>query len=88
MVTVVVSDLHIGSKYFLDTGFKRFLAKIPTEWTLVLNGDNIDIPGKPPPVHHLEIIERLIERSKSSPVVWITGNHDEKFPLEDSGNNG
>ena len=41
---IIVSDLHIGSRYFLYQEFGRFLANIPEDHELILNGDVIDNP--------------------------------------------
>ena len=38
----VVSDLHLGSPYCQDQAFLRFLATLPTDSALILNGDILD----------------------------------------------
>jgi len=86
MVTVVVSDLHMGSKYFFCEKFSQFLSRLPDGSTLVLNGDTIDHPFKRLPKDHQEILDRLIERSRNFPVIWLPGNHDHRFQLENPGN--
>ena len=42
MNAIVVSDLHIGSPFFLQNGFEQFLRKVPKECELILNGDVLD----------------------------------------------
>jgi UDP-2,3-diacylglucosamine pyrophosphatase LpxH len=79
MNAIVVSDLHIGSRYFLNEVFERFLTGIPQDCELILNGDVIDnVYMKLPPPHQkiLDIIEQISHRQK---VVWVRGNHDNGY---------
>jgi DNA polymerase II small subunit/DNA polymerase delta subunit B len=46
MNAIVVSDLHIGSRFFLHHDFENFLRNIPEDCELILNGDIIDDPNK------------------------------------------
>ena len=51
MNATIVSDLHIGSDYFLYDDFEHFLRSISEDQELILNGDIIDNPYeklKPP----------------------------------------
>ena len=76
---IVVSDLHIGSRYFLYQDFRRFLANIPEDHELILNGDIIDNPYSELKLPHqriLDIIERISHRQR---VVWVRGNHDNGY---------
>jgi len=76
---VIVSDLHIGSRYFLCGHFERFLGTMPQDHMLILNGDIIDNPyEKLEGVHKgiLEVIEEISHRQK---VVWVQGNHDNGY---------
>ena len=76
---IVVSDLHIGSRYFLYQDFGRFLADIPKDHDLILNGDVIDNPYSKLTLPHrriLDIIERTSHRQR---VVWVRGNHDNGY---------
>ena len=45
MSAIIVSDLHIGSKYCLHQVFERFLDNIPEDYELILNGDIVDDPS-------------------------------------------
>ncbi len=44
MNLIIVSDLHIGSRYFYNRAFEHFLKEIPEDYELILNGDIIDNP--------------------------------------------
>ena len=44
MNAIIVSDLHIGSRYFLHADFVQFLQSIPQDHEFILNGDIIDNP--------------------------------------------
>ena len=79
MNAVIISDLHIGSRYFLNSEFDRFLKEIPENCELILNGDILDNPQKRltlPHQHAMESIKRTSHRRK---VVWLYGNHDYGF---------
>jgi UDP-2,3-diacylglucosamine pyrophosphatase LpxH len=85
MNAIVVSDLHIGSRYFLNEIFERFLTGIPQDCDLILNGDVIDnVYMKLPPAHQkiLDLIEQISYRQK---VVWVRGNHDNGYIPEGFG---
>ena len=79
MKAIIVSDLHIGSRYFLYQGFERFLEDMPDDYELILNGDIIDDPFeklKPPHQKILRIIKNLSYNQK---VVWVQGNHENGY---------
>ena len=79
MNAIVVSDLHIGSQYFLNETFEQFLTDIPKDDELILNGDIIDnVYMKLPPSNQkiLDLIEQISHRQK---VVWVRGNHDNGY---------
>ena len=44
MNAIIVSDLHIGSKYFLYQDFECFLHNIPEDTEFILNGDIVEYP--------------------------------------------
>ena len=76
MNAIIVSDLHIESRYFLHQDFERFLRSISEDHELILNGDIIDNPyAKMKSTHQriLDIIEQISYRQR---VVWVQGNHD------------
>jgi len=79
MKAIIVSDLHIGSQYFLYQEFEHFLQDIPRDYELILNGDIIDNPfGKLMPPHQriLDIIKQLSYKQK---IVWVQGNHENGY---------
>ncbi|UCH22531.1 MAG: metallophosphoesterase, partial [Deltaproteobacteria bacterium] len=79
MNVIVVSDLHIGSRYFLCEVFELFLNRISEDYELVLNGDVLDnLYTKLPPPHQriLDLIEQFSYRQK---VIWVRGNHDNGY---------
>ena len=79
MNVIAVSDLHLGSRYFLYEIFERFLRGIPRDCDLILNGDIIDnryVNLSPPHQEILDIIEQISHRQK---VIWLRGNHDNGY---------
>jgi UDP-2,3-diacylglucosamine pyrophosphatase LpxH len=79
MKAIVVSDLHIGSRYFQSGIFERFLEELPSDHELILNGDIIDSPYVKMATSDqriLDTIERLSHRQK---VIWIRGNHENGY---------
>jgi len=79
MNAIIVSDLHIGSRYFLYDDFERFLGNVSEDYELILNGDIIDNPYenlKPPHQRILDLIEQKSYRQK---IVWVRGNHDNGY---------
>ncbi|MGQ9661331.1 MAG: metallophosphoesterase [Kiritimatiellia bacterium] len=86
MKTVIISDLHLGSRYCFANQFDRFLDQLPRETALVLNGDIVCrvSTGRLPP-RHQELLDRLRTESLQRSVVWVWGNHDENFVPSDPG---
>lgn len=85
MNSIIVSDLHIGSQYFLFQNFERFLLNIPGDSELILNGDTLDDPYSKLGLSHKRIL-KLIERiSYRQNVVWVYGNHDSGYIPNDLG---
>ena len=79
MKAIIVSDLHIGSRYFLYQEFEHFLQDIPGDYELILNGDIINCPFgklKPPYLRILDIIKQLSYHQR---VVWVQGNHENGY---------
>ena len=80
MISLVISDLHIGSKGCNAKGVYKLLKK--TEYDrLILVGDIIDgwlfKKYKKFSDQHTKIIRLLLKISKEKEVIWISGNHDE-----------
>lgn len=80
MKTLIISDLHIGSKgckteeileLLKDESFERY----------ILVGDIIDgwlfKKYKKFSYQHAKVIRRLLKLSKNKDIIWISGNHDE-----------
>ena len=80
MKTLIISDLHIGSKgckteeileLLKDESFERY----------ILVGDIIDgwlfKKYKKFSYQHTRVIRRLLKLSKNKDIIWISGNHDE-----------
>ena len=79
MKAIIVSDLHIGSRYFLYDNFERFLGNVSEDYELILNGDIIDNPYeklKPP---HQRILDLIEQKSYCQKVIWVRGNHDNGY---------
>jgi len=76
---VIVSDLHLGSRYFLNQDFEKFLYNLPEGHELVLNGDVLDSPSAKLPLPHQRVLDLIQEISRYRKVVWIRGNHDKKY---------
>jgi UDP-2,3-diacylglucosamine pyrophosphatase LpxH len=79
--TVIVSDLHLGSKAARRDDILDFLDKISTE-TLILNGDIIDgwslQRGSKWTKKDTKIIRKILKISETdTEVIWLRGNHDE-----------
>lgn len=83
--TYIVSDLHLGSDFFHWDSFLAWLEELPPHVRLVLNGDIVDSPGKPLPVRHQQVLDRLVAMADQRPVVWVYGNHDEGLVLDRPG---
>jgi UDP-2,3-diacylglucosamine pyrophosphatase LpxH len=74
----IISDLHLGSSVSQSEKILEFLYYLDTK-TLVLNGDifdcgNINRLNK----KHWNIVKKLRQMSKTTEIIWISGNHDFK----------
>jgi UDP-2,3-diacylglucosamine pyrophosphatase LpxH len=78
--TIILSDIHLGSKYSRAKDVTDFLTKNTAE-TIILNGDIIDgwalKRGGVWTDEHMKCVRKLMKLSKSSTVYWIRGNHDD-----------
>ena len=79
MDSIIVSDLHIGSRFFLQKQFSRFLKNIPENCRLILNGDILDNPYTRLEATHQEIIGLIEQVSYRQNVIWVRGNHDNGY---------
>jgi UDP-2,3-diacylglucosamine pyrophosphatase LpxH len=78
--TIIVSDIHLGTKDSQAKEFIKFLDEHPTD-QLILNGDIVDgwalQRGSKWKKQHTKVILKLLELSKKTDIVWIRGNHDD-----------
>ena len=74
--TVVVSDLHLGTRNARTDDFLRFLSALRTE-RLVVAGDLFDSPRlHGMTARDIRVLESLRRFARHSDMVWIRGNHD------------
>lgn len=79
--TIIMSDLHLGSKSCMVDDIIDFLETINCE-TLILNGDIIDgwalKRGSKWTNKHSKVIRKILKLSeKGTKIYWIKGNHDD-----------
>ena len=80
--TIVLSDVHLGSKWSKTKEATRFLRNNSCE-TLILCGDIIDgwaiMRGKKLKWHrrHTNFIKALLDLSHTTRIVYVRGNHDD-----------
>jgi UDP-2,3-diacylglucosamine pyrophosphatase LpxH len=79
MNAIIISDLHIGSRYFQFGVFERFLEELPTDHELIMNGDIIDSPYLKMEKSDQRILDLIEDISYRQKVVWIRGNHDNGY---------
>ncbi len=83
---LVVSDLHLGSRYCLREAFVACLERLPPGMALVLNGDIVDRVHERLPAVDAAVLDRLREEACRREIVWIYGNHDAGFLIDSPGN--
>lgn len=80
MISLVISDLHIGSKGCKAKDVFKLLKKLEYD-RLILVGDIIDgwlfKRYKKFSEQHTKLIRLLLKVSKEKEIIWISGNHDE-----------
>lgn len=80
MKTLIISDLHIGSKGCKTEEILELL-KDESYQRYILVGDIIDgwlfKRYKKFTYEHAKVIRRLLKLSKDKEIIWISGNHDE-----------
>lgn len=79
MNVIIVSDLHIGSRFFVNGTFEHFIGQIPEACELVLNGDIIDNPYMKLSPSHQRILDLIKLLSFRQNVFWLKGNHDNGY---------
>jgi UDP-2,3-diacylglucosamine pyrophosphatase LpxH len=85
MKAIIVSDLHIGSRYCLRENFMQFLQNISQDHEFILNGDIIDNPYGNMSAADREVLDYLGKISLRQKVVWIRGNHDNGYVPDNLG---
>lgn len=86
MNVIIVSDLHIGSRFFVNRTFEHFIGQIPEACELVLNGDIIDNPYMKLSPSHQRILDLIKLLSFRQNVIWLKGNHDNGYLPDQFGN--
>ncbi|MFC1452887.1 UDP-2,3-diacylglucosamine diphosphatase [Verrucomicrobiota bacterium] len=81
----IVSDLHLGSAHCRHRAFASFVRALPAGTTLVMNGDTVHRWHSGLPEEHVEVLELLRAESATRRIVWLHGNHDESYDLEEPG---
>lgn len=79
MNAVITSDTHIGSSYFDYGRFQKFINSLEPGCELVILGDVVDRWHIPLKGKSLEAMELLSRESLKRHVVWVRGNHDDRF---------
>jgi UDP-2,3-diacylglucosamine pyrophosphatase LpxH len=79
MQAIIVSDLHIGSRYFYNQAFECFIDRIPGNHELILNGDIIDNPYAKLKPSDQRILDMIKQFSYWQKVIWVKGNHDNGY---------
>ena len=82
---IITSDVHLGNIHSHGGTFLDFLQSLPDETALVLNGDTIDRWQTDLPEEHLRALDLLREESRRRSVIWLRGNHDETYVMDDPG---
>lgn len=83
MRAIITSDVHLGSRHLDCRRFCRFLDEFPKDTSLILNGDTVGRNVKKLQGPHEEALEKIKELSRTAQVIWIRGNHDEDYKIED-----
>ena len=86
MKAIIVSDLHIGSRFFKFEPFERFLKQFPADHELIMNGDIVDSPYVKMETSDQRILDLIEDISYHRKVVWIRGNHDNGYVPHQFGN--
>jgi UDP-2,3-diacylglucosamine pyrophosphatase LpxH len=86
MKAIIVSDLHIGSRFFKFEPFERFLKQLPADHELIMNGDIVDSPYVKMETSDQRVLDLIEDLSYRRKVVWIRGNHDNGWVPQQFGN--
>ncbi|MFO7870536.1 MAG: metallophosphoesterase [Kiritimatiellia bacterium] len=80
---IVTGDLHIGCRYFMAGKFAGFMDSLAPDTALILNGDVVDRRHTPLQETHRKVLDRIKAESEQREVIWIRGNHDEVYVMDD-----
>ncbi|MDA0989298.1 MAG: metallophosphoesterase family protein [Verrucomicrobia bacterium] len=86
MRTIITSDIHLGNRHCRCQSFMAFLDALPASADLVLNGDVVDRYPTVWPDDHQQALERIQAESHRRRLVWVRGNHDIDYRLDDPAN--
>jgi UDP-2,3-diacylglucosamine pyrophosphatase LpxH len=76
MKAIIVSDLHMGSRYFRSQAFENFLNSLPDIDEFILNGDVLDRPHIKLTPFHQQNFERIEQLSLRCNRILITHGDD------------
>lgn len=79
MNAIIVSDLHLGSRYFQSEAFAGFPGIIPDVDEPILNGAVLDRPHAELAPSHQQTLDRIEQLSFRHKAVWVRGNHDHGY---------
>jgi len=83
MNTLILSDLHLGSKHCHAALVKRVLEREPFD-RLVLNGDTIhNVNMRKWSPAHWGVLDRLRQIGKSRELILLRGNHDHERDVDE-----
>lgn len=82
MHAVVISDIHIGSRYSRFSSFRKFVDELPEETELVLNGDVLDRRFRVS--RDNEMLNFIKDKARTRRIVWVRGNHDARIEIDNS----
>lgn len=77
MLTIIVSDLHLGSPHCQAGRLLTFLHRIPDGARLILNGDIIDRDAENLPASHKVVLNALVAARNRLELICLEGNHDQ-----------
>ena len=82
---IVISDIHLGSQHVEIGHIVRFFRTLPQDVPLLLNGDIVDRVHHSLPDEHEAVLDMIRDESLRRKVVWLYGNHDDGFEMDDPG---
>lgn len=84
MDTWVISDMHLGARQCRARWLRAFLANVPSDVRLILNGDVITRTRGADSLSadHAAALDDLRALSLRQEVIWIGGNHDRRVRVD------